>query len=66
MEQEDINHLCAADPDPHLDVIDKHFVKALYVFLLTTNTLWATYNAICSSLIKCYPDDPFLSYGQMK
>jgi hypothetical protein len=38
MQQEDINRLRAADPDPRLDVTDKHFVKALHAFLSTTNT----------------------------
>jgi len=66
MQQEDINRLRAADPDPRLDVTDKHFVKALRAFLSTTNTSESTYNAIRSSLLECYPDDPFLSFGQVK
>ena len=66
MQQEDIDRLRAADPDPRLDVMDKHFVKALRVFLSTTNTSQATYNKIHSSMLVCYPDDPFLSFGQVK
>ena len=63
---QDIDHLHATDPDPHLDVTDKHFVKALHVFLLTTNTSQVTYNAIRSFLVECNPNDPFFSFGQMK
>jgi hypothetical protein len=66
MRWEDIEQLCAAEPDPLLDVTDKHFVKALRTFLLTTNSLQATYNAIRSTMLVCYPDDPFLSFDQMK
>lgn len=31
MQREDINHLCAADLDPCLNVTDIHFIKALHV-----------------------------------
>jgi hypothetical protein len=67
MQQVDIDHLRAAEPDPCLDVTtDKHFVKALRTFLSTTNALQVIYNAIWSNMIECYPDDPFLSFWQMK
>jgi hypothetical protein len=66
MQQEDIDRLRVADPDPCYDVIDEHFLKALHLFLYTTNALRTTYNLIRSSLLKCYPDDPFLSFRQMK
>jgi hypothetical protein len=66
MLQDDINRFCAADPDPRLDITDKHFIKALRVFLSTTNASQATYNTIRSSLVECYPDDAFLSFSQMK
>src|SRR5216684_2092102 len=66
MQQDDIDCLRAAESDPHLDVTDKHFVKALHIFLSTTNALQASYNAIHSTINECYPNDPFLSFGQMK
>ena len=66
MQQDDIDRLCAAESDPCLDVTDKHFVKALRIFLSTTNASQATYNAIRSTINECYPNDPFLSFGQMK
>ena len=68
MRQEDIDRLRAAEPGPRLDVTDKHFVMALRIFLATSNTShWqATYDAVRSAVIKCYPDDPFLSFHQMK
>src|SRR5712672_2036668 len=65
MLQDDIDCLHAAEPDPCLDLTDKHFVKALRVFLSTANTPRATYNAIRSSMVDCYPDDPFLSFRQI-
>jgi hypothetical protein len=66
MQQEDIDRLRAAEPDPRLDVMDKHFIKALRIFLSTTSASQATYNAIRSSMLECYPDDPFLSFWQMR
>ena len=66
MQQEDINCLCATDPDPRIDITDKHFEKALCAFLLTTNASQSTYNALCFLMIECYPEDPFLSFGQMR
>ena len=66
MNQDDIDRLRAAESDPRLDVTDQHFVKSLHIFLSTTNTSQATYDAIRSTLIDCYPDDVFLSFGQMK
>ena len=66
MQPEDIDRLRAADPDPRLDVTDRHFAKALRIFLSTTNTSQATYDAIRSSMVECYPEDPFLSFRQVK
>jgi len=40
--------------------------RLLGVFLSTTNASRATYDALRSRLLNCYPDDPFLSFGQMK
>jgi hypothetical protein len=66
MQQDDIERLRAAEPDPRLDITNIHFVKALRIFLSTTNASQATYDAIRSTMINCYPDDPFLSFRQMK
>ena len=66
MRQEDIDRLRATDPDPRIDITDKHFGKALRAFLLTTNASQSTYNALRSLMIECYPEDPFLSFGQMR
>lgn len=66
MQQDDIERLRAAEPDPFLDITDRHFVKALRTFLSTTNSSEATYNAIRSAMLLCYPDDPFLSFDQTK
>ena len=66
MRPDDIERLRAAEPDPLLDVQDNHFVKALRTFLSTTNSSQATYNDIRSTMLLCYPDDPFLSFDQMK
>jgi hypothetical protein len=66
MRPEDIDRLRAAEADPHLDVADRHFTKALRVFLSTTNASQATYDDIRSSLMLCYPEDPFLSFRQVK
>ena len=66
MQQEDIDRLRAAEHDPCHDVMDKHFLKAFRVFLSTTNASQATYDGVRSSMLDCYPDDPFLSFGQMK
>lgn len=66
MRQDDIDRLRAAEPDHRLDVTDVHFVKALRTFLSTTNASQATYNALRSTMMECYPDDPFLSFDQIK
>ena len=46
--------------------MEKHFVKALRVFLSTTNTSQTTYDSIRSALRNCYPEDPFFSFDQMR
>ena len=66
MRQEDIDRLHAAEPDLRLDIMDEHFVKALRVFLSTTNASQTTYDSIRSALMECYPEDPFLSFWQVK
>ena len=66
MRPEDIERLRAADPDPRLDVMDEHFVKALQLFLSTTNASRTTYDNIRAGMLRCYPNDPFLSFWQVK
>ena len=66
MQPEDVERLRAADPTPVVDATDKHFVKALKTFFSTTNSSQATYNNMRSTMLECYPDDPFLSYDQMR
>jgi hypothetical protein len=66
MRPEDVERLHAAEPDPLRDAHDKHFVKAFKTFLSTTNSSQATYHNVRSSMLECYPDDPFLSYDQIK
>ena len=66
MRPEDIDRLRTAEPDPHPEVMDKHFVKALHVFLSVTNASRSTYDTIRSAMIRCYPNDPFLSFWQVK
>ena len=66
MRQGDIERLRAADPDPFLDLADPHFVKSLRVFLSMTNSSEAAYNDIRSTMLLCYPNDPFFFFGQMK
>ena len=66
MQQDDIDWLRAADLDPCLDIGDKHFVKSLGGFLSSTNASQSTYNKWHDLLLDCYPDDPFLSFDQMK
>ena len=66
MRKGDIERLRAAEPDPFLDLSDPHFVKSLRVFLLTTNSSEATYDDIRSTMLLCYPDDTFFSFGQIK
>src|SRR5260370_25827620 len=66
MKQDDIDHLRAAELDPQLDVTDRHFIKAFHAFVSTTNASQATYNTFRSGMIKCYLDDPFLSFDQLQ
>jgi hypothetical protein len=66
MRQDDINRLRTANLGPILDVEDKHFIKSLRGFLLSTSVSQATYNAWRDLILDCYPDDPFLSFNQMK
>ena len=67
MRQDDIEQLHATDPDPCLNIAgDKHFIKLLRGFISTTSAPQATYNDWRDLLLDCYPDDPFLSFDQMK
>ena len=66
MQQDDIDRLRAADPDPFIDIGDRHFIKSLRGFLSSTTASQSTYNDWRDLLLECYPDDPFLSFDQMK
>jgi len=66
MQQTDIDQLRAADLGPCLDTEDRHFIKSLRGFLSSTGASQAMYNDWCDLLLDCYPDDPFLSFDQMK
>ncbi len=66
MQQDDINRLHSADPDPFLDIGDKHFIKSLRGFLSSATASETTYNNWRNLLLDCYPDDPFPSFDQMK
>jgi hypothetical protein len=66
MSEDDIVRLRRAEADFFLDVDDKHFVKALQTFLSTTNSSRETYNDVRATMLRCYPEDPFLSFDQIK
>ncbi|KAN0119026.1 hypothetical protein V8E52_004798 [Russula decolorans] len=66
MQQVDIDRLRSADSGPRLDTEDRHFIKSLRGFLSSTGASQATYNDWRDLLLDCYPDDPFLSFDQMK
>jgi hypothetical protein len=67
-ELEDIDRL----RDPLISVLeildDKHFVKAMKVFLATTNDSdsEAMYEDFRAAVMECHPEDPFLSYKQFR
>ena len=50
----------------HIHISDKHLIKALQIFLALTNSSWKHYKQICKILMDTYPDDPFLSFDQIK
>ncbi|KAF8234295.1 hypothetical protein L208DRAFT_1040487, partial [Tricholoma matsutake] len=66
MHEEDIQRL--RDPPSNFpeEITDRHFLKALRMFILTTNASEATYNGVWAASQACYPDDPFLSFDQVK
>lgn len=66
MQPDDIDRLHTADPGPRLDTEDRHFIKSLRGFLSSTGASEATYNDWHDLLLDCYPDNPFLSFNQMK
>ncbi|KAF8067786.1 hypothetical protein FPV67DRAFT_1493531 [Lyophyllum atratum] len=49
-------------------ISDRHFLKALGTFLATADSdaPEAMYNGYRTALLACYPDDPFLSFDQVK
>ncbi|KAF9463668.1 hypothetical protein BDZ94DRAFT_1321619 [Collybia nuda] len=66
MSKEAVTRLRNPQPEPFLDTEDKHFQKALESFLAVTNASEETYNRNRRAMMRCYPDDPFLSFEQMK
>lgn len=66
MQPDNIDHLRTANLGPHLNTENKHFIKLLWGFLSSTGASEATYNDWHDLLLDCYPDDPFLSFNQMK
>ena len=66
MDPIDIDHL--RNPPISVSEIldDQHFVKAMKVFLATTNASEATYEGVRAAVMECYPEDPFLSYKQVR
>jgi hypothetical protein len=66
MDPEDI-HLLLNPPTSVSDILDdKNFVKAMKVFLVMTNSSEATYESVRAAVMECYPEDPFLSYKQVR
>jgi hypothetical protein len=66
MRKEDIERLREAPLHSPDEVSDKHFLKALRTFIATTNASEKTYNDVRAASQACYPDDPFLSFDQVK
>ncbi|KAG6894511.1 hypothetical protein C0992_005782 [Termitomyces sp. T32_za158] len=66
MDPEDIKRLREAPPHPLVDTSDRHFIKALRTFIATINASEETYNGVRAAQKACYPDDPFLSFYQIK
>jgi hypothetical protein len=66
MHKEDIQHLHNPLSDFPEEIMDQHFLKALRMFILTTNASEATYNGVWAASQACYLDDPFLSFDQVK
>jgi hypothetical protein len=64
--KEDIQRLCDPPSDFPEEITDQHFLKALRTFISTTNASEATYNGVHAACQTCYPDDPFLSFDQVK
>jgi hypothetical protein len=66
MREGDIERLREAPSHYPDEVSDKHFLKALRTFIATTNASEKTYNDVRAASQACYPDDPFLSFDQVK
>ena len=66
MREGDIERLREAPSHYPDEVSDKHFLKALRTFIATTNSSEKTYNDVRAASQACYPDDPFLSFDQVK
>src|ERR1700733_13307776 len=46
--------------------ISSRLFVAIRAFVSATNASQTTYNSFRSTMIECYPDDPFLSFDQMR
>lgn len=66
MQKEDIQCLRDAPSELPEGVDDRHFLKALRCFLTTMSASEETYNGFRAASQECYPDDPFLSFAQIK
>ncbi|KAF9463105.1 hypothetical protein BDZ94DRAFT_1164520, partial [Collybia nuda] len=66
MRREDIQCLCDASSELPEGINDRHFLKALRCFLATTSASEETFNSFRAASQECYPDDPFLSFSQIR
>ncbi|GLB43663.1 hypothetical protein LshimejAT787_1401750 [Lyophyllum shimeji] len=66
MDSDDIE--CLRNPPNTIadDFTERHFIKAIRSFLATVNASEATYNDFRAASMDCYPDDPFLSFKQVR
>ena len=65
MDPDDIEHLWNPPTTIPDEFEDKHFLKALKAFLAATNASEATYNNFHAGIMEYYPDNPFLTFGQV-
>jgi len=66
MHEKDLERLRNAPPDPPLDVHDQYFLFAMRTFYAVTTASRDTYDSIRAAALACYPDNPFLSFDQVK
>lgn len=67
MSAEDIQCLRTPSSEFPDDMVnDRHFLKALRTFLATTDASEKTYDDVRAAHQACYPDDPYLSFYQIR